>query len=94
MAPFRSGDYLLNFLAGGERGTIRAAFGANYERLVEVKTKYRPDELLPGQSEPEAHRGGRALSRTRELVTTCVSSPRCASRPLRRTRVPARAPGA
>ena len=42
MAPFRSGAYLLNFL--GEEGddTIKAAFGSNYERLVEVKTKYDP----------------------------------------------------
>jgi hypothetical protein len=46
MTPYRSGAYLLNFL--GEEGddTIRAAFGGNYDRLVEIKQKYDPDNFF------------------------------------------------
>jgi hypothetical protein len=40
MTPFRSGDYLLNFLGDETEDTVRASFGANYARLVEVKSKY------------------------------------------------------
>ncbi len=42
MTPFRSGDYLLNFLGDENEDTIRASFGSNYARLVEVKSKYDP----------------------------------------------------
>jgi hypothetical protein len=46
MDPFRSGDYLLNFL--GEEGdeTIQAAFGVNYQRLAEVKGRYDPTNFF------------------------------------------------
>src|SRR4051812_17776756 len=46
IAPFRSGDYLLNFLGDESDDTIRAAFGSNYARLVEVKTKYDPTNFF------------------------------------------------
>jgi hypothetical protein len=46
MTPFRSGDYLLNFLGDGNEDTIRASFGSNYARLVEVKTKYDPTNFF------------------------------------------------
>jgi len=46
MAPYRSGDYLLNFLGEGEDEAIAAAFGPNHARLVEVKTKYDPTNLF------------------------------------------------
>ena len=47
MAPYRSGTYLLNFLGADETAeTIRAAFGPNYDRLVEVKTKYDPTNFF------------------------------------------------
>ena len=42
MAPYRSGAYLLNFLGEEADEMIRAAFGANYDRLVTVKSKYDP----------------------------------------------------
>ena len=42
MVPFRSGDYLLNFLGDETEDTIKASFGSNYARLVEVKRKYDP----------------------------------------------------
>ena len=41
-----SGDYLLNFLGEESEDIIKAAFGANYARLVEVKTKYDPDNFF------------------------------------------------
>jgi hypothetical protein len=46
MTPHGAGGYFLNFL--GEEGdeTIRAAFGPNYDRLVEVKTKYDPENFF------------------------------------------------
>jgi FAD/FMN-containing dehydrogenase len=40
--PYSSGAYLLNFLGVEGDDTIRAAFGQNYERLVQVKNKYDP----------------------------------------------------
>lgn len=46
MTPFRSGDYLLNFLGDENEDTIRASFGSNYSRLVEVKTKYDPTNFF------------------------------------------------
>jgi len=46
MEPFRSGAYLLNFLGECEDDAIRAAFGANYDRLVAVKTKYDPSNFF------------------------------------------------
>jgi FAD binding domain-containing protein/berberine-like enzyme len=46
LRPYSSGAYLLNFL--GEEGddTVRAAFGENYRRLVEVKSKYDPTNFF------------------------------------------------
>ncbi|HEY2433599.1 MAG TPA: FAD-binding oxidoreductase [Vicinamibacterales bacterium] len=42
MSVYGSGRYLLNFLGEESDATIRAAFGDNYDRLVEVKTRYDP----------------------------------------------------
>ena len=44
--PHSSGGYLLNFLSEESPDTIRAAFGANYPRLVEVKNKYDPTNFF------------------------------------------------
>ncbi len=46
MTPYQSGAYLLNFLGEEQDDTIRAAFGSNYARLVEVKTKYDPTNFF------------------------------------------------
>ena len=46
MTPHRSGAYLLNFLGEESDDTIRAAFGVNYDRLVEIKTKYDPTNFF------------------------------------------------
>ncbi len=36
----------VNFLSQGEEGRVRAAYGDNYERLVDLKTKYDPDNFF------------------------------------------------
>ncbi len=46
MQPFSSGGYLLNFLDQEGEETIRAAFGENHARLVEVKNKYDPKNFF------------------------------------------------
>ena len=46
MTPHSAGGYLLNFLGEEGADTIRAAFGTNYDRLVEVKTKYDPENFF------------------------------------------------
>ena len=46
MSAYGSGAYLLNFLGEESDATIKAAFGANYDRLVEVKTKYDPTNFF------------------------------------------------
>jgi FAD/FMN-containing dehydrogenase len=46
MAPFRSGAYLLNALGDESEEIVRAAFGVNYERLVEVKSRYDPTNFF------------------------------------------------
>jgi FAD/FMN-containing dehydrogenase len=48
MAPFSNGGAYLNFPGFGEEkeALLRASYGANYERLVELKTRYDPDNLF------------------------------------------------
>ena len=41
-----SNGYLLNFIGDEEPDTIRAAFGSNCTRLVELKTKYDPTNFF------------------------------------------------
>jgi FAD/FMN-containing dehydrogenase len=36
----------VNFLTGDEGERVRAAYGANYERLVELKQRYDPGNLF------------------------------------------------
>jgi FAD/FMN-containing dehydrogenase len=45
-APFALGSVYVNFLTQDESGRIGAAYGPNYERLVEVKTRYDPRNLF------------------------------------------------
>jgi hypothetical protein len=40
LRPFSSGAYFLNFLGDEEEDTIKASFGANYDRLRAIKMKY------------------------------------------------------
>jgi hypothetical protein len=47
LKPYSSGGYLLNFLSEEESpDTIRAAFGSNHARLVELKNKYDPTNFF------------------------------------------------
>ena len=47
LGPFRQGVYV-NFLGGDEtRGRVREAYGDSvYDRLVEVKSRYDPDNVF------------------------------------------------
>jgi len=45
-APFALGSVYVNFLTQDEQGRVRAAYGANYERLVAAKTRYDPNNLF------------------------------------------------
>jgi hypothetical protein len=46
LKPYSSNGYLVNFLGDEESDTIRAAFGSNHARLVELKTKYDPTNFF------------------------------------------------
>ncbi len=43
---FASGEAYVNFLDDGGNAPVRAAYGPNYERLVEIKTNYDPENLF------------------------------------------------
>ena len=45
-APFASGGVYVNFLTADEGDRIRSAYGPNYDRLIQVKRKYDPDNLF------------------------------------------------
>jgi FAD/FMN-containing dehydrogenase len=45
-APFATGGVYVNFMTQEEQGRIGSAYGANYERLVELKKKYDPENLF------------------------------------------------
>lgn len=45
-APFATGGVYVNFLTADETDRIGAAYGANYRRLVQTKTKYDPANLF------------------------------------------------
>jgi hypothetical protein len=46
MRPFSSGAYFLNFLGDEGQDTIKASFGANYDRLLATKMKYDPTNFF------------------------------------------------
>ena len=46
LKPYSSNGYLLNFLGDESREFVREAFGSNYQRLVELKTKYDPTNFF------------------------------------------------
>ena len=48
MQRFSDGDIYLNFAGFGEEkdDLVRASYGANYDRLAALKTKYDPGNLF------------------------------------------------
>jgi FAD/FMN-containing dehydrogenase len=44
--PFTTGAVYVNHIAQDEPGRVHAAFGANYDRLASVKTRYDPTNLF------------------------------------------------
>jgi FAD/FMN-containing dehydrogenase len=64
LKPYSSDGYLLNFLGDESRELVRAAFGSNYQRLVELKTKYDPtnffslNQNVEPRAEPPSRRRG------------------------------------
>jgi FAD/FMN-containing dehydrogenase len=45
-APFATGGVYVNFMTDEETSRVRAAYGPTYDRLVEIKTKYDPDNFF------------------------------------------------
>lgn len=45
-APFASGGVYSNFLTSDEGDRVASAYGANYDRLAQVKRKYDPDNFF------------------------------------------------
>ena len=45
-APFAAGGAYVNFLTQDEQDRVKAAYGANYDRLVRLKNKYDPSNLF------------------------------------------------
>ena len=45
-APYASGTVYVNFMTEDEEERVKAAYGPNYDRLVELKNKYDPTNLF------------------------------------------------
>lgn len=45
-APFATGGVYSNFMPDDEADRVGGAYGANYDRLVELKKKYDPRNLF------------------------------------------------
>ena len=46
MEPFTTGGVYVNYLGDEGADRVKAAYGANYERLVALKNKYDPANLF------------------------------------------------
>jgi FAD/FMN-containing dehydrogenase len=44
--PYATGGVYVNFLTAEEGERVRAAFGPNYNRMVELKTRFDPTNLF------------------------------------------------
>jgi len=44
--PFSAGGAYVNFMMDEGQERVKATYGANYDRLTRVKTKYDPDNLF------------------------------------------------
>ena len=59
--PYSAGGAYVNFMMEEGQDRIRATYGDNYDRLVAIKNRYDPDQLVPGESECETQRVTRVL---------------------------------
>ena len=46
LSPYMADRSYTNYLAGDDHGRVRQAYGPNYERLVELKRRYDPDNVF------------------------------------------------
>jgi len=46
MAPYSTGGVYVNTLSHDEQDPVRAAYGTDYERLVDLKAQWDPDNLF------------------------------------------------
>ena len=46
VAPYATGGVYTNYMDFDEKDRVRAAYGANFERLVRIKARYDPDNLF------------------------------------------------
>ena len=45
-APYASGSVYINFMPDDEKDRIQKAYGPNYQRLMEIKRRYDPNNLF------------------------------------------------
>ena len=45
-APYASGSVYINFMPDDENDRVERAYGANYQRLAQIKRRYDPDNLF------------------------------------------------
>jgi FAD/FMN-containing dehydrogenase len=65
-APYAAGSVYINFLTQDEGARIQEAYGRNYDRLVEIKTRYDPRNLFRNNQNVPPRPAWRALS---EILT-------------------------
>ena len=53
-APHSERGGYVNFMADDDQDRIRANYRGNYERLVEIKRKYDPEQPVPPEPEHQA----------------------------------------
>jgi FAD/FMN-containing dehydrogenase len=46
MRPFWSAGTYVNYLSRDDQDAVRASYGPNYQRLVELKRRYDPDNIF------------------------------------------------
>jgi len=56
-APFASTGAYVNFMSGDEDGRVAAAYGANYDRLKQIKKKYDPENIFHNNQNIKAENG-------------------------------------
>jgi FAD/FMN-containing dehydrogenase len=45
-APYASGSVYVNFMTEDEVDRVAAAYGSNYDRLVQIRRQYDPDNIF------------------------------------------------